>query len=71
MYKLKWIECYPTFINFLRAIQGRNIISLSCIWMIASAIVLAMGYGDFIDEYVDKAPLTGQAYFTDDAKVHT
>ena len=30
-----------------------------------------MGYGDFIDEYVDKAPLTGQAYLTDAAEVHT
>ena len=30
-----------------------------------------MGYGDFIDEYVDKAPLTGKLYLTYAAEVHT
>ena len=30
-----------------------------------------MGYGDFIGEYVDKAPLTGQACLTDAAELHT
>ena len=64
--KIKWIEWYNIFINFLRAIMGRNGILLSYI-----AIVLTTGYGDFIDEYADKEPLTGQAYLTNDAKVHT
>ena len=36
-----------------------------------SVIVPTTGYGDFIDEYVDKAPLTGQAYFTDSVEVNT
>ena len=65
--KLKWIEWYPTFINFLRAISGRSGIPLSYICRPVSAIVPTTGYGDFIDEYVDKAPLTGQAYLTDAA----
>ena len=33
-------------------------------------IVTTAGYGYFIDEYADKAPLTGQAYLTDTAEVH-
>ena len=60
-----------TFINFLRAILGRNGIPLSYICRPASAIVPTMGYGDFIDECMDKAPLTGQAHLTDAAEVHT
>ena len=59
--KLKWIEWYPTFINFLYAIPLRNGIPLSCICRPVSVIVPTTCYGDFIDEYVDKAPLTAQA----------
>ena len=61
MDKLKWIEWYPTFINFLHAIMGRNGLPLSYVCRTVSTIVSTEGYGDFIDEYVDKAPLTGQA----------
>ena len=64
---LKWIEWYPTFIKFLRVIPERNGISLSYICMPASVIVPTTVYGGFIDEYVDKAPLTGQEYLTDAA----
>ena len=34
-------------------------------------IVPTTGCGDFIDEYLDKAPLTGQVYLTNAAEVHT
>ena len=69
--KIKWIEWYYTFINFLRAIPGRNGIPLSYICRPVSTIVPTTGYRNFIDEYLDKAPLTGQAYFTGAAEVHT
>ena len=68
--KMKWIKWYPTFINFLRAIPGRNEIPLSYICRPASAIVPTTGYGNFIDEYVDKSPLTRKSYLTDAAEVH-
>ena len=68
---LKWIEWYPTFMKFLHTILGRNLTPLSYICRPVSTIVPTTGYGDFIDEYVDKAPLTGQAYLTDAAEVHT
>ena len=69
--KIKWIKWYPNFINFLRDIPGRNGIPLSYICRPVSTIIPTKGYGDFIDEYVDKAPLDGQAYLTDAAEVHT
>ena len=68
--KIKWIKWYPTYINFLHTITRRNGIPLSCICRLVSAILPTTVYGDFIDEYVDKAPLTGQAYLTDAVEVH-
>ena len=62
--KIKWIEYYPSFINLLRSITGRNVIPMSYICRPASAIVPASGYGDFIYEYMDKAYLNGQEYLT-------
>ena len=56
--KLKCIEWYPIFINFLHAITGSNRIPLSYICRPESTIVPTTVYGDFIDEYVDKSPLT-------------
>ena len=69
--KIKWIDWYPTFIIFIRAIPGSNGIPLSCICIPVSAIIPTMGYGDFIDEYVEKTPLTRQAHLRDAAEVHT
>ena len=60
--KLKCIKWYPIFINFLRDIPGRNGIPLSYTCRPVRTIVPTTGYGYFIDEYVDKTPLTGQAY---------
>ena len=45
--------------------------SLSYICRPASAILPTTVNGDFIDEYVDKVTLTGQAYLTDAVEVHT
>ena len=69
--KLKWIKWYPTFVNLLSAIPGRNGIPLSYIYRPVSTIVPTTGYGDCIDEYVDKSTLTGPAYLTNAAEVHT
>ena len=68
---LKWIEWYPTFMKFLHTILGRNLTPLSYICRPVSTIVPTTGYGDFIDEYVDKSPLTGQSHLTNAAEVHT
>ena len=61
MNKVKWIEWYPTFINFLRDITGRSGVPLRYICRPINVIICAT-YGYFINEYVDRSPLTGQAY---------
>ena len=68
--KVKWHEWYPTFINFLRAIPGRSGVPLSYVFR-PENVDIHLFYGDFINEYVDKAPLLGQSYQTDSAEVHT
>ena len=68
--KVNWIEWYPTLINFLRAVPGRSGAPLSYICRPINVIICAT-YIDFVDEYVDIAPLTGQAYQTDADEVHT
>ena len=57
--KMKCIDWYPTLINFLRAVLGRNVVPLSYLCIPANMQVKSV-YNDFIDEYVDKAPLVGQ-----------
>ena len=59
MDKMKFIDWYPTLINFLRAIPGRNGVPLSYLCRPTKVQVKAV-YNDFIDEYVDKAPLVRQ-----------
>ena len=68
--KVKWIEWYPTFINFLSDIPGRSDIPLSYIYSPINVIIHAT-YGYSIDEYVDRAHITGQAYQANVADVHT
>ena len=68
--KVKWSDWYPTLENFLRAIPGRGGVPLSYVIRPNNVIPHAT-YNDFIDEYVDKAPLAGQAFATDAAEVHT
>jgi uncharacterized membrane protein YgcG len=65
-----WVDWYPTFINFLRAIPGRNGIPLSYICRKVPTTIQPT-YTDFIDEYIDRAPLNGAAYTTDTAEVYT
>ena len=65
----KWVDWYPTFINFLRAIPGRTGIPLSYICRLDPTIIAA-AYPDFLDEYIDHAPLAGPAFITDANEVH-
>ena len=61
--KVNFIEWYHTLINFLHAIPVSSGILLSYIYRLINVIIRAT-YRYFIDEYVDRAPLTGQAYQT-------
>ena len=69
-YKMKWIDWYPTLINFLRAISVRNRVPL--IYLCRPTHMQAKPvYENFIDEYMYKAPLVGKAFTTDAEEVHT
>ena len=68
----KWIDWYPTFVNFLRSIPGVTGIPLS--YIIREDPAPALGWDNvkhFLDNYVDMAPLMGESYNTDNAEVHT
>jgi hypothetical protein len=68
--KLKWIDWVPTFQNFLRAIPSRNGVPLNYV-IKEEPIVIRQNYNNFLDEYIDKAPLDGPAFVIDSAEVHT
>ena len=66
----KWDEWSPVFINFLRTIPGRNGQPLSYICRKNDAPEAVPG-ADFMDDYVNRAPLNGDAFNIDAAEVHT
>ena len=68
--KVKWLDWSPTLLNFLRAIPGRNGVPLSYVCR-PTGVTPAATYADFLNEYIDRAPLTGTAFITDAAEVHT
>ena len=68
--KLKWTDWLPTFRNFLRAIPGRNDVPLSYV-IRDTPTIIQEHYDNYIDEYIDKAPLEGPSFTIDAAEVHT
>ena len=68
--KIKWEEWEPTLSNFLRSIPGRNGIPLSYVIRPLETPTIIPD-ADFLDEYINRAPLTGSAYRQDASEVHT
>ena len=68
--KIKLIDWYPTFINFLHAIPGRNGVPLSYICY-PHTVVQHHTHIDFPDEYVDTASLAGSSFVINEAEIHT
>ena len=68
--KVNWLECNHTLINFPRDIIGSRGVLLSYICRPIN-LTICETYREFIDKYVDRAPLTGQAYKNDAAEFHT
>ena len=66
---VKWVDWVPTFINFLRSIPGRNGVPLSYVCR-PDNVIIQPNYADFLDEYIDKAPLHGSAFMSDTIEVH-
>jgi hypothetical protein len=65
--KIKWIGWVPTFKNFLRSIPGHNGVPLIYVIRDDSQVINAT-YEDFLDEYIDKAPLEGAAFITEEER---
>lgn len=68
--KMKWIDWKVTLIGFLRTQPGRNGVPLSYIIRDNDAPINRVN-ADFLDDYVDTAPLQGTAFIMDKLKVHT
>ena len=70
MDKMKWIDWYPTLINLLREILGRNGVPLSYLCRPTNVQSKAV-YNHVIDGYVETAPLVGHVFTYNVAEVHT
>jgi hypothetical protein len=68
-HKTKWDEWCPVFINFLRTIPGCNRQPLSYVCQKNEHQILDPNV-DFLDDYVNRAPLRGEAFVIDAAEVH-
>ena len=67
---MKWSDLVPTFLNFLRAIPGRNRVPLDyiCRTEILPNHILQT---DIIKEYVEQTPLSGDSFTSDTSEAHT
>ena len=68
---MKWDDWYPTFLNFLKAIPGRNGVPLSYVCRENEQALPNNPNIDYLDNYINQAPLYGDAYVIDAAEVHT
>ena len=68
--QIKWDDRIPTFLIYLRAIPGRDKVPLKYNYRENNIPNLAPN-AHFLDNYINMAPLTGEAYAIDSAHVHT
>lgn len=68
---MKWEDWNPTFLNFLKAIPGRNGVPLSYVCRENQQPLPHNPNIDYLENYINQAPLHGDAYIIDAAEVHT
>jgi hypothetical protein len=68
--KTKWTDWFPSFMNYLRSIPGRDGGTLKVVCR-ASDLQYPTPNVDFIDDYVNMAPLHGEAFAIDAVGVYT
>ena len=66
----KWKDWKPTFLNYIRAIPGRDGTPLKYVCRDNDEPVVEANT-DFLDDYVAMAPLTGDSFAIDTVQVHT
>lgn len=67
---MAWKDWETTLVNYLRLIPGRDGVPLSYV-IRPNDIPNAHPNADFLDDYVQMAPLAGEAFVIDAAQVHT
>ncbi|KAI2503573.1 hypothetical protein MHU86_10860 [Fragilaria crotonensis] len=67
---VKWEDWKPTFLNYIRAIPGRDGVPLKYICR-EKDDAEPIANEDFLDDYVAMAPLYGDSYAIDTVQVHT
>ena len=68
----KWIDWFPTFVNYLCVIPGVNWVPLSyVIRNITAAAAADDPTVDFLENYINRCELDGQYFDTDNIEVHT
>mmetsp|Transcript_12713 Transcript_12713/g.18111 ORF Transcript_12713/g.18111 Transcript_12713/m.18111 type:complete len:460 (-) Transcript_12713:4106-5485(-) len=67
--KVKWEDWYLSFLNFLRAIPGWNGIPLRYVCRKEEMPTIEPA-AEMLDDYINRAPLNGEAYLIDAAEVH-
>lgn len=68
--KVIWDEWKPTFVNFLNTIPGRHGVPLKYIVRDMDVPIIDPT-ADMLQDYVNRAPLNGDAFNTDSNEVHT
>jgi len=67
---LRWEDWAPTFVNFLRALPGREGTPLKYVCHENDAPDPTPVPDNFLEEYINNAPLVGPAYNSDNAEVY-
>jgi hypothetical protein len=67
---LKWEDWKPTFLNYIRAIPGCDGIPFKYICREKDEPGMTTNE-DFLDDYIERAPLEGDSYAIDSVQVHT
>ena len=68
---MKWDDWNPTFLNFLKAISGRNGVPISYVCRENEQPLPHNPNIDYLENYINQAPLHGDAFIIDTAEVHT
>ena len=68
--KVKWEDWRDSLINFLHTQKGRNGVPLNYVIRESETAIIRDNI-EFLDDYVDRAPLVGEAFASDANEVHT
>ena len=66
----KWADWMPAFINFLKSLPGRHDVPLAYIVRDNDDALITPNI-DMLTDYVNQAPLNGEAFIADASEVHT